>query len=81
MYTMTKPRKRPGPPPDPNSKRSKKVDRHVTPRVVIHIPEDLLAEIEKDAAAEDRTRTAQILRLLKQHYQEEGRWHPPESEE
>lgn len=76
MATPDKPRRR-GRPKDPNSKRSRGEDRHTLPRVVVHLPQSLLDLIVEDATAEDRTRTAQVLRILKAHYQEAGRWPPP----
>jgi hypothetical protein len=52
-------------------------DRHTTPRVVFHLPEELLAVIDGQADANDRTRTAEILRALKGYYKGIGLWPPP----
>ena len=52
-------------------------DRHTTPRVVFHLPEELLAVIDGQADANDRTRTAEILRALKGYYKGMGLWPPP----
>lgn len=51
-------------------------DRHTTPRVVFHLPEDLLGIIDREADANDRTRTAEIVRALKSHYQGRDLWPP-----
>jgi hypothetical protein len=61
------------------AKRKKKVeamyqDRHTSPRVVFHLPEELLALIDRQAEANDRTRTGEILRALKSYYQAQGLW-------
>lgn len=62
-------------------KKSKPVeatsDRHTTPRVVFHLPDALLAVIDGQAEAHDRTRTAEIIRALKGYYQGMGLWPPP----
>jgi hypothetical protein len=52
-------------------------DRHMTPRVVFHLPEELLAVIDGQADANDRTRTAEILRAIKSYYKGMGLWPPP----
>jgi hypothetical protein len=49
-------------------------DRHTTPRVVFHLQEELLSLIDSEAEANDRTRTAEIVRALKAHYQAQGKW-------
>jgi hypothetical protein len=51
-------------------------DRHTSPRVVFHAPEDLLAVIDQEAGENDRTRTAEILRALKAYYRDRGLWPP-----
>jgi hypothetical protein len=61
-------------------KRKKDVnatDRHTTPRVVFHLPEELLAIIDDQASANDRTRTAEILRAIKGYYKGLRLWPPP----
>jgi hypothetical protein len=52
-------------------------DRHTTPRVVFHLSDELLAIIDGEADANDRTRTAEILRALKGYYASRGLWPPP----
>ena len=52
-------------------------DRHTTPRVVFHLPGELLQVIDGQAEANDRTRTAEIIRALKSHYTKQGLWPPP----
>lgn len=51
-------------------------DRHTSPRVVFLLPPSLLAVIDEQAEANDRTRTAEILRVLKRHYSSAGLWSP-----
>jgi hypothetical protein len=63
------------------SKRKKKPmqatqDRHTTPRAVFHLPAQLLEVIDRQADANDRTRTAEILRALKGYYRDQGLWPP-----
>lgn len=55
-------------------------DRHTTPRVVFHLPEELLAVIDGEAEQHDRTRTAELVRALKGYYQARGLWPPPPAE-
>lgn len=38
--------KRPGRRPDPRSKRSLKIDRHLMPRIVLHLPQSLYDWLE-----------------------------------
>lgn len=45
-------------------------------RVVLLMPVDLLAVIEAEADAQDRTRTAEIVRAIKGHYRSAGLWPP-----
>lgn len=71
-----KKKKKPGPAADPNSKRSKGVNRYIHPRVVSHIPAEILALIEQDAAEGDRTRTAQMVRIFREYYRDKGRLSP-----
>ena len=51
-------------------------DRHTSPRVVFHLPQELLDLIDREAGEEDRTRTAEILRALKGYYTARGLWPP-----
>lgn len=51
-------------------------DRHTTPRVVFHLPPELLAVVDGEAETNDRTRTAEILRALKGYYRAQGKWPP-----
>jgi hypothetical protein len=53
-------------------------DRHTTPRVVFHLPGDLLTLIDQQAAAADRTRTAEIIRAIRSYYQAQGLWPLPQ---
>jgi hypothetical protein len=55
-------------------------DRHTSPRVVFHLPDDLLALIDQQAAAADRTRTAEIIRAIRSYYQAQGLWPLPQQE-
>jgi hypothetical protein len=49
-------------------------DRHTSPRVAFHLPEQLLAVIDREAEENDRTRTGEILRALKAYYRDRGLW-------
>ena len=49
-------------------------DRQVSPRVVFLLPQDLLDLIDEQAEANDRTRTAEILRALKSYYTGQRLW-------
>jgi hypothetical protein len=51
-------------------------DRHTSPRVVFHLPDELLAVIDREAEENDRTRTGEILRALKAYYRDKGLWPP-----
>jgi hypothetical protein len=69
----------------PMSKKKKPVDatyqdRHTSPRVVFHLPAELLAVIDRQADEADRTRTAEIIRALKNYYQAQGLWPVPSQE-
>lgn len=69
------------------AKKNKKVnapppaDRHTTPRAVFHLPPELLAIIDAQAEMNERSRTGEILRILKAHYRDLGLWPPPPSED
>jgi hypothetical protein len=52
-------------------------DRHTSPRVVFHLPAELLAVVDGEAEENDRTRTAELIRALKGYYQSRGKWPPP----
>jgi hypothetical protein len=55
----------------------------LTPRVVFYLPEDLLAALDEEAEANDRTRTSEIIRALRSHLRAAGRWprsSPPPAE-
>lgn len=54
-------------------------DRHTTPRVVFHLPSDLLSIIDGEADSNDRTRTAEIIRALKAYYMDKGLWPPADA--
>lgn len=56
-------------------------DRHTTPRVVFHLPPELLAIIDAQADVNERSRTGEILRILKAHYRTLGLWPPPPPED
>jgi hypothetical protein len=47
-----------------------------TPRVVFHLPPELLAVIDAQRREGDRTRTAEIVRALKAYYHSQGCWPP-----
>lgn len=55
-------------------------DRHTSPRLAFHLPQWLLDAIGSEATANDRTKTAEILRVLKAHYRELGYSPPPDEE-
>ncbi len=48
-------------------------DRYLNPRVVFHLPQWLLDLLDTEAEANDRTRTAEIIRALKSHYKSTGK--------
>lgn len=52
-------------------------DRHTSPRVVFHLPRELLAALDQFARENGRTRTAQIIRALEDYYRGQGKWPPP----
>jgi hypothetical protein len=47
---------------------------HKPRRVVFHLPQTLLAIIDREAEANDRTRTSEIIRALRSHLRAAGRW-------
>lgn len=65
----------------PNKKMQTTQDRHTTPRVVFHCPEDLLAALDSAADENDRTRTAEIIRAIKSHLRALGKWPSPGQQE
>jgi hypothetical protein len=52
-------------------------DRHLSPRVAIYMPAELLAALDAEAEANDRTRTSEIIRAVRTHLRNAGRWPPP----
>jgi hypothetical protein len=59
-------------------KPKRKPPNYRHPRVVTHIPADLLAVIDSLAAEGDRTRTAEVIRQLTRALTAIGRWPPVE---
>jgi hypothetical protein len=61
--------------PKPRSKKGAYINGpDYPPRVVCHMPADLVALIRQEAKDNDRTLTAEILRSVKAYYQAAGLW-------
>ena len=54
--------------PDPTSKRSQGIDRHTRPRIVVHVPPDLLADLRTyvSEARPPSTMTAAVVMILEE---------------
>lgn len=74
QLTMPPPKKRPGRPKEPGSKRSQGVDRHTKPRIVFHLPREIYDALLALAADNRRTRSAEILIALEEHLRASGRF-------
>ncbi len=79
MLTMSQPKKR-GRKPDPNSKRSQGLPRHVMPRLVFHAPEDVAAALERfvDKASPPTTASSVLREALVEYLTKRGEL-PPKS--
>jgi hypothetical protein len=47
-------------------------ERRTHPRVVFHLPEELLKAVDREAEANDRTRTAQLIRIIREWAARQG---------
>jgi hypothetical protein len=65
---------------DPESKRSKGEDRHTTPRVVFHLPHELLAALETLTERTRRPRSEELRIALEEHLIREKVWTRPTPE-
>jgi hypothetical protein len=79
MPVMANEPKRKGRAKDPNSKRSKGVDRHINPRVVFHLDRALFEAMNqyRSAARPRPTKAATIAAAIEAFLQEKGYWPPP----
>ena len=71
-------KKKPGPPADPNSKRSKGGDRHTKPRIVFHVDQDVydaLDEHIRESPVELQL-SAVMRRAVKLYLESVGKWPP-----
>lgn len=78
MLTMSE-KKRRGPLPNPDSKRSKGANRHKHPRKAFHAEPALMKMIE-DTVAETRPQTSEsavIREALIEYFERRGKWPPP----
>lgn len=57
-------------------KPKRKPPVYVHPRVVFHCPKGLLAAIDKRAEENGRTRTSELVMVLRQLYQDMGLYNP-----
>jgi hypothetical protein len=57
-------------------KPKRKPPNYRHPRVVFHVPAELLAVIDESAREVSRTRTAELVRRLTEAYVAVGRWPP-----
>ena len=76
IQTMAK--RKPGPSPDPDSKRSKGVDRHVDPRVSFHLEPELAEALDayRESLPHDPGRSQIIRDLLRDSLRNKG-FYPP----
>jgi len=72
----TPPKKRKGPPPDPNSKRSLGVPRNINPRKAFHAPAELFAALEAYIASKrpQPTESECLRTALEKFLEAEGFW-------
>jgi hypothetical protein len=56
-----------------NTTQERTQDRHTNPRVVFHLPQWLLDVLDDEANENDRTRTAELIRILKGHFRNIGK--------
>lgn len=78
MTLMTTPKKKPGRPVDPNSKRSLGVNRHASPRKVFHLSQELLAAFDEYLSkTKPEPSEASALRLALEEFLEKRGFWPP----
>jgi len=78
LVGMSKPKPKRDRKPDPNSKRSKGVDRHTKPRLVFHLDTELLEALERHISkSRIDLKVSAVLRLaVRQYLESVGEWPP-----
>ena len=59
--------------------KKKKSDRHLLDTISLRLPPDMLRVLDRFAASNDRKRTGEITRALREYLERAGLW-PPQSD-